>query len=150
LFLTQVVLLFITFFITILNAINHPEKVFLALAFSAITMGIVNFYFQPFLGPAAAPVALFVTSMLLAVATLWKVTGLITIRIDTKAIGKIVFSAMVMALGLIAMRTVIPGQSAIILGSLVLMGSVVYFIVIFTLDTLFYEEVKQLIRLVTE
>ena len=150
LFLTQIVLLVIMFQITVLNAINHPEKVFPILFFSVFLMIGLNYYLTPLIGLTGAPIALLITCLFLSVVVYGTTSRLIKIRFDFKEIAKVIFSALVMAMILVGIRLVIPIESAILLGLVVLLGSIVYFSLLFTIDKLFYNEVKRLIRLITE
>lgn len=150
LFLSQLILIFLILWITVLNATNHAKKIFYIVAVSVGLIIILNYYLNNIIGTIGFSVALLITFFVIAIALHRVLIQFFRISVDKRSISKIVFSTFLMALVLIIFTLIFSLNHPVILAGMILLGAITYFLTLFTIDKLFWEEIKQLYDLIIE
>jgi len=150
LFLSQLILIFLNLWITVLNATNHAKKIFYIVAVSVGLIFILNYYLNSIIGTIGFSVALLITFFVIAIALHRVLIQFFRVSFNKKSLLKIVISTLVMAILLIIMKFSIISINPLVLAGMVLFGAFVYFLILFSLDKTMYDEIKNLFTLITE
>jgi len=136
--------LFLYLQITVLNATNYPRKIFIILLISLGVLVFLNYTLNYYFGAIGFPIALLITFLALVLVFHRILSGFVDMSFDVKTYGTIFFSAAIMAIVLIGIKVNVQ-STPVMLGSLILIGALVYFFILFTFNRQIYREIKNLL-----
>lgn len=146
LLLLQIANVFMVFFGTTLSAIDHARQSFYASGSAAILNIVLNVLLIPIIGIEGAAIASLI-SIVLDALLLWHYLGnYIEVRCDLRALGHIVFSALLMVAFILVYLQFVPLTNVFCVLLAVAMGAVIYFVALFKLDTSIHDEIVDLAK----
>jgi len=148
LLIMQVVYVFVTLQITCLNAMDRPKHSFAATSLAAaINIGL-NVILIPLLGILGAALATFISFILTAILSYTYLSRHLKISLEPRPIRNILTAAGVMAGVVLLFRAIVGIPSILYLLTLILVGALLYFTVLFRIDPGLRHEAGDLLRTV--
>ena len=148
LLIMQLITVFVTLQITCLNAMDRPKHSFAATSLAAaINIGL-NIVLIPFLGILGAALATLASISLTAIISYVYLSRNLKIILEHRSIMNIIIAASVMAGGVLIFRAVLGIPSVLYLLTVILLGALLYFSVLFGIDPKLRLEAGDLLRTV--
>lgn len=146
LLLLQVVSVFMVFLGTTLSAIDHARQSFYASGSAAVLNVVLNVLLIPLIGIEGAAIASLISITLNALLLRHYLKNYIEVRCDLRAIGHIVFSALLMAALILIYMQFVPLTNVVLVLIAVAAGATIYFLALFKLDRGIRDEVATLAK----
>jgi len=148
LLIMQVVYVFVTLQITCLNAMDRPKHSFAATSLAAAMNIGLNVILIPLLGILGAALATFISFILTAILSYMYLSRHLKISLERRPIRNILTSAGVMAGVVLLFRAIVGIPSILYLLTVILVGALLYFAVLFRIDPDLRHEAGDLLRTV--
>lgn len=142
----QIVSVFLTLQITCLNAMNYPKDSFISTSLAAVTNICLNIIFIPFIGILGAAIATLISITLNAIISHVLLSRHLEIIIERRSIAHILIATFVMAGIVLTLRIVSGIPSLSYLLGIVAAGSLIYFLILFRIDSELRQEAADLLR----
>ncbi|MCE5337661.1 MAG: flippase [Methanomicrobiaceae archaeon] len=144
LLLVQVASVFMYLQTMCLNALDRPKDSFRVTAVAVAANIGLNLLLIPAYGIVGASAATLVTMVLNAALAHRALSRSIRVRIEPRAVGNIVFSALVMAAVVIGYSYIIPLSNVFIVLGAVALGGLIYILLLLRIDRGIHDELKDL------
>jgi len=145
LLVVQVVNVFMFFLNMSLSAFNRPDQSFNVTAICAVINIIINFILIPKIGIAGAALGT-LTAMILSVGLSYRfLSRIIDVKIERKTVGSIFGASFIMAFIIGIVRIIVPITHVAIVLGIVALGTIVYMLVLFYIDSSFYKEIRSIV-----
>jgi O-antigen/teichoic acid export membrane protein len=144
LLVVQIVNVFMVLSTMSLNALNRPKDAFNITLIAAVANILLDVVLIPIFGIAGAAVATLIAMTLNAVGASILLSRIISVKFENKTIKNILYSAGLMGIFLIAIRFFFPISHVFALISIVILGSGIFMLVLFSLDREMHNEIRDL------
>jgi O-antigen/teichoic acid export membrane protein len=130
----QIINVFMVMFTTTLNALNHPSDTFKVTIITAPLAIFLEILLIPVFGINGAAAAILIAFLLNVILTRHILSTIIKIPLKLKQLDKIILSTIIMGFVLLLYRWLIPLTNVIFALFAVIIGCVVYFLILLTID----------------
>jgi O-antigen/teichoic acid export membrane protein len=127
-----------------LNAINQPKDAFWITVIAAIVNILLDLVLIPVMGITGAAVATLIAMTLNALGALIVLSRIISIKYEYGPVKNILCASGSMGIFLLIIHFVIPLTHVVAVLAAVILGAGVYLLVLFKLDRVIYDELKDL------
>lgn len=142
LFIVQIVNIFQYFFTSYLIALDHLKDMFKITVVAVAANIALNAALIPIIGIVGAAIATFVTMGLNAILTMFVLSTILTIRVESKSLMNILKASVGMSLSVGIYRMLVPMSSVWLALVPVMLGAIVYGGLVLKFDRKIYEELK--------
>jgi O-antigen/teichoic acid export membrane protein len=142
----QIANIFMLLLTMCLTAVNKPRESFMVTLVSAILDIILNIFLIPIFGILGAAIATLLTMTVNALLAYILLKPVVKLSLERKSIGFMIVSSIVMSVVVLVYYYYLGIENFLSLCAIILIGAVIYFIILFTLDKDLTEEIKNLLN----
>jgi O-antigen/teichoic acid export membrane protein len=142
----QIANIFMLLLTMCLTAVNKPRESFMVTLVSAVLNIILNIMLIPVFGILGAAVATLLTMTVNALLAYILLKPVVKLSLEIKSVTYMILSSIVMAVVVIVYYYYLRIETFQSLCSIILIGAIVYFIILFTLDKNLSKEIKNLLN----
>jgi O-antigen/teichoic acid export membrane protein len=142
----QIANIFMLLLTMCLTAVNKPRESFIVTLVSAVLNIFLNIMLIPVFGILGAAVATLVTITVNALLAYILLKPVVKLSLERKSIGFMIVSSIVMSVVVLVYYYYLGIENFLSLCAIILIGAVIYFIILFTLDKNLTKEIKNLLN----